>query len=120
MLKSKERKIRKIKRVRKKLFGTSERPRLSVFKSLNHIYAQVIDDSKSVTLVSASTLSKEIAEDLVAAKSKTEKSKIVGNLAAKKAAELKIEKVVFDRGLYKYHGRVKAVADGAREGGLKF
>ena len=118
--KTKLRKERKIKRVRKKLFGTSERPRLTVFKSLNHIYAQIIDDTQSKTLISASTLSKEIADDLANAKSKVEKSKIVGNLLAKKATELKIEKVVFDRGVYNYHGRIKAVADGAREGGLKF
>jgi large subunit ribosomal protein L18 len=116
----KQRKVRKIKRVRKNLFGTPERPRLSVFKSLNHIYAQVIDDTNSKTLAAASTLSKEIADEIANAKSKLEKSKIVGNLVAKKAIEQKIEKVVFDRGLYKYHGRVQAVAEGARDGGLKF
>ena len=118
--KIKQRKERKIKRVRKNLFGTSERPRLSIFKSLNHIYAQVIDDSNNKTLVAASTLSKEIAEDIVNAKGNIEKSKIVGNLVAKKAIELKVEKVVFDRGINKYHGRVQAIADGARDGGLKF
>ena len=111
---------RKIKRVRKNLFGTPERPRLTVFKSLNHIYAQIIDDTQSKTLVAASTLSKEIADELANAKGKVEKSKIVGKLIGKKATELKIEKVVFDRGVNKYHGRVKALADGAREGGLKF
>ena len=118
--KIKQRKERKIKRVRKNLFGTPERPRLTVFKSLNHIYAQVIDDTQGKTLASASTLSKEIADELANAKSKIEKSKIVGTLVAKKAVESKVEKVVFDRGLYKYHGRVQAVADGAREAGLKF
>jgi len=118
--KIKLRKERKIKRVRKNLFGTSEKPRLSVFKSLNHIYAQVIDDSNSKTLATASTLSKEIADELANAKSKIEKSKIVGSHVAKLAAEKKVEKVVFDRGLNRYHGRVQAVADGAREGGLKF
>jgi len=116
----KQRKERKIKRVRKNLFGTLERPRLTVFKSLNHIYAQVIDDTQGKTLASASTLSKEIAEELKLATSKTEKSKIVGKLVAKNAVEANVEKVVFDRGINKYHGRVKAVADGAREGGLKF
>lgn len=118
--KIKLRKERKIKRVRKNLFGTSEKPRLSVFKSLNHIYAQVIDDSQSKTLASASTLSKEIVDELANTKSKIEKSKIVGNLVAKLAADQKIEKVVFDRGPNRYHGRVQAVADGARDGGLKF
>ena len=118
--KIKQRKVRKIKRVRKNLFGTTEKPRLSVFKSLNHIYVQVIDDTQSKTLATASTLSKEIADDLAKAKSKIEKSKIVGNLVAKLAVEQKVEKVVFDRGLNRYHGRVQAVADGARDGGLKF
>jgi len=118
--KIKKRKDRKIKRVRKNLFGTPEKPRLSVFKSLNHIYAQVIDDTQSKTLATASTLSKEISDDLAKAKTKIEKSKIVGALVAKLAVEQKVEKVVFDRGLNRYHGRVQAVADGAREGGLKF
>ncbi len=118
--KIKQRKERKIKRVRKNLFGTSEKPRLSVYKSLNHIYAQVIDDTQGKTLVAASTLSKEIADEIQNAKSKTEKSKIVGTLVAKLAIENKVEKVVFDRGINKYHGRVQAVAEGAREGGLKF
>lgn len=116
----KQRKVRKLKRIRRNLLGTSERPRLTVFKSLNHIYAQVIDDSQSKTLVAASTLSKDIAEDLANAKSKVEKSKVVGKLIGKLALETKIDKVVFDRGLYKYHGRVKAVAEGAREAGLNF
>ena len=118
--KIKARKVRKIKRVRKNLFGTSDKPRLTVFRSLNHIYAQVIDDSSSKTLATASTLSKEITDELANAKTKVEKSKIVGALVAKKAIEAKVAKVVFDRGLNKYHGRVQAVAEGAREGGLKF
>ena len=117
--KIKQRKERKIKRVRKNLFGTTEKPRLSVFKSLNHIYAQVIDDTQSKTLVSASTLSKEIVDELGKAKTKVEKSKIVGTLVAKLAAEQKVEKVVFDRGVNKYHGRVQAVADGARTDGCR-
>ncbi|MCF6268600.1 MAG: 50S ribosomal protein L18 [Melioribacteraceae bacterium] len=118
--KIKQRKQRKIKRVRKNLFGTAEKPRLSVFKSLNHIYVQVIDDTQSKTLASASTLSKEIADEIANAKSKVEKGKIVGTLVAKFALEQKVEKVVFDRGINRYHGRVQAVAEGAREGGLKF
>lgn len=116
----KQRKTRRILRVRKNIFGTSDKPRLTVFRSLNHMYAQLIDDTQGKTLVSASTLSKEIADAVKKAKSKTEKSKLVGELIGKKAVELKIEKVVFDRGLFAYHGRVKAVADGAREAGLKF
>ena len=116
----KQRRIRKIVRVRKNIFGTSEKPRLSVFRSLNHIYAQLIDDSNSKTLTAASTKSKEIADELKKAKGKSEKSKIVGKLIAKKAIDLGIETVVFDRGYYNYHGRVQALADGAREGGLKF
>ncbi|PIQ10132.1 MAG: 50S ribosomal protein L18 [Ignavibacteriales bacterium CG18_big_fil_WC_8_21_14_2_50_31_20] len=116
----KQRKERKIKRVRKNLFGTQERPRLTVFKSLNHIYAQIIDDTQGKTLAAASTLSKEIVDEIANAKTNIEKSKIVGNLIAKNAIENKIEKVVFDRGINKYHGRVQAIAEGAREGGLKF
>jgi len=118
--KEKQRKQRKISRVRKNLFGTAEKPRLTVFRSLNHIYAQLIDDSNSKTLVAASTLSKEIANDLIKAKTKTDKSKLVGILLGQKAVDLKIEKVVFDRGGFSYHGRVKAIGDGAKEGGLKF
>jgi len=106
-------------RVRKKIWGTAERPRMNVFRSLNQIYVQFIDDNAGKTLFSVSSLSKEIAEDIKKAKSKTEKSKVVGTFAAKKAAEAGIKSAVFDRNVYRYHGRVKAVADGAREGGLK-
>ena len=116
----KQRKIRKITRVRKNIFGTRDKPRLTVFRSLNHIYAQVIDDSQGKTLASASTLSKGIVDAIKGAKSKTEKSKLIGKLIAEKAADLKIKTVVFDRGGTAYHGRVKAVADAAREAGLKF
>jgi large subunit ribosomal protein L18 len=116
--KEKVRKQRKIYRVRKSIFGTSERPRLSVSRSLNHIYAQLIDDSQNVTLAAASTRSGEIVDDLKKAKSKTEKAQIVGSLLAKKASEKEIKSAVFDRGGYSYHGRVKALADGARKEGL--
>lgn len=108
------------KRVRSKIFGTSERPRLSVYRSLKHIYAQIIDDTKGHTLVAMSSLSKEIRDEVKSAKTKTEVSRIVGLALAKKALEKGITKVVFDRNGYKYHGRVKALAEAAREGGLIF
>jgi len=107
-------------RVRKKITGTAERPRIAVFKSLKQVYAQVIDDANSVTLMSASSLSKELSKDLKDAKSKIDKSKIVGKYLAEKAIEKGISEVVFDRSGYRYHGRVQAIAEGAREGGLKF
>lgn len=106
-------------RVRKKINGTAERPRLCVYRSTNHIYAQVIDDVKGTTLCSASTLSKDVASKIADA-TKTEASKIVGASVAKKALELGIKQVVFDRGGYLYTGRVQALADGAREAGLEF
>jgi len=102
-------------RIRTKVQGTAERPRLNVYRSLNHIYAQVIDDAQGVTFVSAST---------VASKAKTggnvAAAKEVGKLVAERAKEKGINKVVFDRGGYLYHGRVKALADAAREAGLEF
>lgn len=107
-------------RIRKHISGSPEKPRLSVYRSLNNIYGQIIDDSNGKTLASASSLSKEILEDLKSKKGKTEKSKLVGILLAKKALEQNISTVVFDRSGYKYHGRVQAFAEGAREGGLKF
>lgn len=107
------------KRVRTKISGTSKTPRLSVYKTLNHIYAQVIDDTKGVTLASASTLDPEVKK-AISGKSKTEQAKIVGEMCAKRALEKKIKAVVFDRGGYIYIGRVQALADGAREAGLKF
>jgi large subunit ribosomal protein L18 len=119
-LKDNKKRIRKKIRVRKKISGTDARPRISVFRSLNNVYAQIIDDIKGVTLVEASTLSKELAEELKNAKGKISKSKLVGKLLAKKAIEKGITSVVFDRSGYNYHGRVQAIADGAREGGLKF
>lgn len=110
---------RKHLRVRKKVFGTAERPRLSFYKSLNHIYAQVIDDSKGETLAFASTLSPEIREE-VGGKKNTAAARLVGQKVAEKARSKGIEKVVFDRGGYPYHGRVAAFADAARENGLDF
>lgn len=108
-------------RVRKHLAGIPDRPRLNVFRSLNHIYAQVIDDSKGVTLVSASSLDASIQEaELTSGKGKTERASLVGKLVAERAQEAGITQVVFDRGGYKYHGRIKALADASREAGLKF
>ena len=107
------------KRVRKNLSGTSKRPRLCVFRSWSQIYAQIVDDTKGVTLVSASTLDPEIKKE-IAGKSKTEQAKIVGQYVGKRALAKKIKEVVFDRGGYIYIGRVQALADGAREAGLKF
>ncbi len=106
-------------RVRAKISGTAERPRLCVYRSLQHIYAQVIDDTKGCTLVSASTVDPEIAKDMDG-KKKLDQAEMVGLLIAKRALEAGITQVVFDRGGYKYHGRVMTLADGARKGGIKF
>jgi len=110
---------RRHKRVRAKVEGTTSRPRLCVFRSLNHIYAQVIDDSNGHTLASASTLEPEIKSEAVG-KVKTGKAELVGSQVAKQALSKGINQVVFDRGGYKYHGRVKALAEAARQAGLKF
>jgi large subunit ribosomal protein L18 len=123
-----EERAKKIKRaryrrklsVRKKIYGTADRPRLSVYRSLNQIYTQLIDDDQRRTLTEASSLSPEVRKSLKGKKSKVEIGKKVGLLLAKKAAKQGIKKVVFDRGPYLYHGRVKAVAQGVREGGLEF
>ncbi|HEX3934943.1 MAG TPA: 50S ribosomal protein L18 [Puia sp.] len=104
-------------RVRKKIIGTAARPRLSIFRSNTDIYVQLIDDDSAKTLASASSKEKSIVAQKV---TKSEKSKLVGAAIARKAVELGVKDVVFDRGGYLYHGRVKAVADGAREGGLIF
>jgi len=104
-------------RIRKKIAGTSTTPRLSVFRSNAEIYAQLIDDVNGVTLASSSSKEKDIVAQKV---TKIEKSKLVGNVIARKAVELGITACVFDRGGNLYHGRIKSVADGAREGGLKF
>ena len=106
-------------RVRKKISGTAETPRLNVYRSLNHIYVQLIDDVKGVTLCSASTMEKDVKAE-IKDMTKTEAAKAVGKRAAAKALANGIKKVVFDRGGYLYTGRVQAVADGAREAGLNF
>ena len=110
---------RRHKRVRAKVKGTNSRTRLCVFRSLNHIYAQVIDDLKGHTLASASTLEPEIKGE-AEGKVKTSKAELVGSLVAKRALGKGITQVVFDRGGCKYHGRVKALAEAARQAGLKF
>lgn len=114
-----EERLRRHARVRKKLSGTGETPRLSVYRSLNHIYAQLIDDVKGVTICSASTMEKEVKEE-VKDMTKTEAAKVVGKKIAERAIEKGVKNVVFDRGGYLYTGRVQAVADGAREVGLNF
>ncbi len=104
-------------RIRKIVSGTAERPRMTVFRSSKAIYVQLIDDLAGKTLVAASSMEKEVAGQKV---TKTEQAKLVGKLIAQKAADAGISQVVFDRGGYLYHGRVKSLADAAREGGLKF
>jgi large subunit ribosomal protein L18 len=116
--KNKERVIRH-KRVRRKVSGTTERPRLNVYRSLNEIYAQIIDDTKGITLVAASTKDKDLAKSLEKL-SKSEQAKVVGKTVAEKAIAKGITEIVFDRGGYLFTGRVKALADGAREAGLRF
>ncbi|HSU28355.1 MAG TPA: 50S ribosomal protein L18 [Chitinophagaceae bacterium] len=103
--------------IREKMTGTAQRPRLAVFRSNKDIYVQLIDDGNGATIAAASTKDKDITGQKG---SKIEKSKLVGTAIAKKAVDLGVKEVVFDRGGYLYHGRVKSVADGAREGGLKF
>lgn len=110
---------RRHQRVRRKVNGGPERPRLNVFRSLTNIYAQVIDDVAGHTIVSASSLEPELHEQM-SGKTKVEQAKEVGKILAERAKEKGIEKVVFDRGGYRYHGRVKALADASREGGLDF
>jgi large subunit ribosomal protein L18 len=106
-------------RVRRRIEPSKDRPRLSVFRSLKHIYAQVVDDAKGHTLVAASTLDKEIRDD-IAGLTKTEQARIVGETLARRAKAQGVEEVVFDRGGYKYHGRLRSLAEGARAGGLSF
>ncbi|MDI3481400.1 MAG: large subunit ribosomal protein [Tepidanaerobacteraceae bacterium] len=121
MIKKEPRKVARRKRhlrVRKKIFGTQERPRLNVFKSLKHIYAQIINDETGTTLVAASTRDPAIRD--VVTGCNVESARKVGELIAKKAVEKGIKKVAFDRGGYVYHGRVKALAEAAREAGLEF
>lgn len=122
MIKSENRKEHSRKRhqrVRLKVSGTAEAPRLAVHRTTKHIYAQIIDDVKGVTLVSASSLDKDLRETLKHG-GNIDSAKVVGEAIAKKAKKLKIEDVVFDRGGFLYHGRVKALADAAREAGLNF
>jgi large subunit ribosomal protein L18 len=114
MLAKQEKRIKRHARVRARVIGSAEKPRLCVFRSNSHIYAQLIDDIKKITIASTNDI------EVGGKKDKTTLSKEVGALLAKKAAEKKITEVVFDRGGYRYHGRVKALAEGAREGGLKF
>lgn len=111
--------LRRHLRVRKKIAGTAMRPRLNIFRSSKHIYAQIIDDTKGVTLVSASTQDKRLSGELIKA-GNVEAARKVGTLIAQSAKEIGIQSVVFDRGGYLYHGRVQALADAAREEGLEF
>ena len=118
-IKSEKARKRRHDRIRRKLSGTPERPRLNVNRSLKHIYVQVIDDVVGRTLVSASTVENELEKELEG-KTKREQSALVGKTIAQRALDAGINEVVFDRGGYLYHGRVKALAEGAREAGLKF
>jgi len=111
---------RRRKRVRGKVIGTPERPRLTVAKSLKNVFAQIVDDTNRVTMVSASSNSKAVKPEIKSDMTKTDAAKVVGKILAQLAKEKGIEAVVFDRNVSRYHGRVKALADGAREGGLKF
>ena len=111
--------LRRHRRVRKRVFGTPERPRLCVFKSIKHIYAQIIDDENGLTLVSASTLSSDLRDE-ISGGSNVEAAKAVGEVIGRKAVEKDITSVVFDRGGYLYHGKVKALAEAARKAGLSF
>lgn len=119
-------KLKKIRRqrrknhIRKNISGTNERLRMTIYRSLNHIYVQLIDDDLGKTLLSASTLDKEVVAEIKPEMKKTDKSKLVGRLIAKRAKEKNITNVVFDRNGYLYHGRVKALADAARKDGLQF
>jgi len=118
-LKSK-RKLRRKRHIRKSMTFTGDRLRLTVFRSLNHIYAQIIDDKEQKTLLSASTIDKEVKNLITSEMKKVDESVLVGKLIAKRAIEANITNVAFDRNGYIYHGRIKALADGAREGGLQF
>ncbi|HOA16803.1 MAG TPA: 50S ribosomal protein L18 [Fervidobacterium sp.] len=123
MIKREDRKrlrLMRHKRLRKRISGTPERPRLSVYRSEKHIYAQIIDDTKGVTLVAASTVEKELRDKLNQKTWNVQAAKEVGKIIAERATAKGIKEIVFDRGGYKYHGRIKALADSARESGLKF
>ena len=114
-----ERRLRRHRRIRKKIFGTSERPRLCVYKSLKHIYAQLIDDESQRIITGVSTLTPGVREHIKNGGNR-EAAKLVGKMVAERALALGIKKVVFDRNGFKYHGRIKALAESAREGGLIF
>ncbi len=114
-----QRKVRRKRRIRKKVFGTKEKPRLTIYKSLKHFYAQIIDDIEGKTLVFVSTNEKQFKEKHKSCKN-LEAAKELGKALGKKAKEKKIERVVFDRNAYKYHGKIKAFADVVRESGIKF
>ncbi|HSM55408.1 MAG TPA: 50S ribosomal protein L18 [Candidatus Sulfomarinibacteraceae bacterium] len=116
---SREARKRRHRRIRAKISGTAERPRLNVYRSLSNIYAQVIDDQVGHTLVAASTVESDLSSELEG-KTKKEQAAVIGRVVAERALEAGISQVVFDRGGYPYHGRVKAVAEAARESGLKF
>ncbi len=111
---------RRKKHIRKHVWGTRERPRLVVFRSLKHIYAQLVDDNRGRILLALSSLSQGLKNELEVIKGKTETARKVGEALAKRARRKRIKRVVFDRNGYHYHGRVKSLADGAREGGLEF
>jgi len=112
--------IRRRKRIRKNIRGTAERPRLSVFRSLKHIYAQLINDTTNKSLFTVSDLSPELGSKIKEKSTKSDLSALVGELVAKKALSRKIKKIIFDRGSYKYHGRIKSLAEAARNAGLEF
>jgi len=112
--------LRRKRQIRKHINGTAERPRLAVYRSLNHIYAQLIDDQQNHSILAVSDLSAEIKSKIKKETTKTEKSILVGETIAKKAIDKKIKNIVFDRGGFKYHGRIKALADAARTAGLEF
>ncbi len=116
---SREQRARRHRRIRGRLSGTAERPRLNVYRSSTHIYAQIIDDTRGHTLVAASTLDTNLRGQL-ADNTKVAEARLVGRLIADRAREAGIDKVVFDRGGYRYHGRIQALADAAREAGLQF
>jgi large subunit ribosomal protein L18 len=118
-VKSQQARRRRHQRVRKRVVGMPERPRLNVFRSHKHIYAQVIDDAAGHTLAAASTVDVQLRDE-AQGKPKTEQAALVGRLVAERALDVGVKQVVFDRGGYKYHGRVKALADAAREAGLEF
>ncbi len=111
---------RRHRRIRAKVYGTAQRPRLNVYRSLDNIYAQVIDDDAGHTLASASTVDKEIAQRITDEMSKVDAAKLVGEALANRAKAAGVEECIFDRGGFRYHGRVAALAEAAREAGLKF